>query len=379
MSRYRGEWPLVGMPSVVLPLQSLPASSTQSPLAPSSCRRWPPLQRSERSSVFALQLFAVIFLAGALVGCGPEPYHQQDERYVLIATNVALPYWQEAQAGLQDSAKVLGVKAEMIGPDGYAPDKELEAFQKAVAEKPAGILVSVARPEAFKAAIDGAVAQGIPVICLDADAPDTKRVLFIGTDNFRAGQESGRRMAQLLKGQGRVAIVSIPGQLNLDERVKGVNDALQKFPGIKIVAIIDDKGDAREANDQISKLANGKDKLDGIICLEASGGSGAAEALHRLDLSGKVAIVAFDKDPETLDFIQSGAINETIAQKPYVMAYYGLKLLDDLHHNAVHEFKDWKVAPAAPIPTFVDTGTAVVDKANLAQYREALAAHPKPL
>jgi len=315
-------------------------------------------------------LLVVTMVCGVGASCGPDPYHQKDERFVLIATNITLPYWQEAQAGLADSAKELGVKAEML---------ELEAFQKAVAEKPSGILVSVARAEAFNSAIDAAVAQGIPVICLDADAPDSKRVLFIGTDNFRAGQESGRRMAQLLKGQGRIVIVSIPGQSNLDERVRGVNDALQKFPGIKVVETIDDKGDARNANDQIAKLEAGKEKLDGIICLEASGGSGAAEALHRLDLTGKIAIVAFDKDPETLDFVQSGAINETIAQKPYVMAYYGLKLLDDLHHNAVHEYKDWKSAPAAPIPTFVDTGTAVVDKNNLAQFREALAAHPKPL
>jgi ribose transport system substrate-binding protein len=327
----------------------------------------------------ALPVAGVIFLAGTLASCGPEPYHQKDERFVLIATSTGLPYWQEAQAGLQDAAKELGVKAEMVGPETFAPDQELAAFQKTLAEKPAGILVSVARPEAFKSAIDAAMAQGIPVICLDADAPDSKRVLFIGTDNFRAGQESGRRMAQLLKGQGRVAIVSIPGQLNMDDRVRGVNDALQKFPGIKVVQTIDDKGDARSANDQISKLASGKDKLDGVICLEASGGSGTAEALHRLDLTGKVFIVAFDKDPETLDFIQGGAITETIAQKPYVMSYYGLKLLDDLHHNAVHEYKDWKTAPAAPIPTFVDTGTAVVDKSNLAQFREALAAHPKPL
>ncbi len=363
MSRYGSETPLVKMSSRVPPSSATALATVRWRLRP-----W-----------FALHLLAVVFLASALTSCGPEPYHQQDERYVMIVTNVSLPYWQEAQAGLQDSAKALGVKAELVGPEGFAPDKELEAFQKAVGEKPSGILVSVARPDLFKSAIDAAVSVGIPVICVDSDAPDTKRVLFIGTDNFRAGQESGRRMAQILKGQGRVAIVSIPGQLNLDERLKGVNDALQKFPGIKIVATIDDKGDARSANDQISTLAAGKDKPDGIICLEASGGSGAAEALHRLDLTGKVAIVAFDKDPETLDFIQSGAITATIAQKPYVMAYYGLKLLDDLHHNAVHEYKDWKSAPAAPIPTFVDTGTAVVDKSNLAQFREALAAHPKPL
>jgi hypothetical protein len=61
------------------------------------------------------------------------------------------------------------------------------------------------------------------------------------------------------------------------------------------------------------------------------------------------------------------------------MSYYGLKFLDDLHHNAVHQFKDWRTALAAPTPTSVDTGTVTVDKNNLSTYREALTAHPKPL
>ena len=56
------------------------------------------------------------------------------------------------------------------------------------------------------------------------------------------------------------------------------------------------------------------------------------------------------------------------------MAYYGLNFCDDLHHNAVHEFKDWRTAPTAPLPSWVDTGTVIVDKGNLAAYREALAA-----
>jgi ribose transport system substrate-binding protein len=98
-----------------------------------------------------------------------------------------------------------------------------------------------------------------------------------------------------------------------------------------------------------------------------------------VDQTGKIAIVAFDKDPETLDGIQKGWIDATVVQKPYIMAYYGLKFLDDLHHNVVHEFKDWRNAPTAPLPAWVDTGTAVVDKNNLAAFREALAAHPKPL
>jgi ribose transport system substrate-binding protein len=323
-------------------------------------------------------LLPVIVAAAVLASC-QEPYHQKEERYVLIAANVNVPYWQEAQAGLTDVAKQMGVKADMDGPATFSPKDELDAFQKAVSEKPAGIMVSVTNPELFKGPIDVAIKVGIPVICIDADAPGSHRVLFIGTDNFRAGQESGKRIADLLKGQGRVAIVTIPGQLNMDERVRGVNEALKKYPGIKIVQTIDDKGDPRNAYDAISALVQSKDKPDGIICLEASGGAGSADSLHRLDLTGKIAIVAFDKDPETLDWIDRGAITATVVQKPYVMAYYGVKLLDDLHHNAVHEFKDWQNAPASPLPSWVDTGTAIIDKSNLATFREALAAHPKPL
>jgi hypothetical protein len=59
------------------------------------------------------------------------------------------------------------------------------------------------------------------------------------------------------------------------------------------------------------------------------------------------------------------------------MSYYGLKFLDDLHHNAVHQFIDWHTAPAAPIPTSVDTGTVVVDKNNIKIYRQALGARPQ--
>ena len=68
-----------------------------------------------------------------------------------------------------------------------------------------------------------------------------------------------------------------------------------------------------------------------------------------------------DANPETLDGISKGVIAATIAQKPYTMAFYGLRFLDDLHHNSVHEFTDWRTAPASPLPASLDTGTTVVD------------------
>ncbi len=324
-----------------------------------------------------IHVFPLALLLTAWLASCQQPYHQPEEHYVFVTFNTSLPYWQEAEAGFNDAAKQMGVKGEFMGPAVFSADGELTALQQAVSQKPSGILLAAATPEVFREPINAAVQQGIPVICIDADSPESNRVLFIGTDNFRAGQESGRRMGELLKGKGTVVVLTVLGQFNLGERLRGVEEAMKKFPGIKIAKTIDDKGDPLIAFDAISSLLQSKDKPDGIIGLEASGGAGAADALHRLDLTGKIPIVAFDKDPETLDWIQRGAITATVVQKPYIMAYYGLKFLDDLHHNAVHEFKDWRAAPTPPMPAWVDTGTAIVDKNNLAVFREALAAHPK--
>jgi ribose transport system substrate-binding protein len=323
-------------------------------------------------------LISAVLASAFLASCQPL-YHQPEERYVFVAFNTGLPYWQEAEAGLNDAAKQMGIKAELTGPEAFSVQDELTAFQKAVAQKPSGILVSAANAEAFKEPIAAAIQQGIPVICVDADSPASKRIMFIGTDNFRAGQESGKRMAEILNGKGNITVITIPEQYNLEERLRGANEAFKKYPGIKISSTIDDKGDPRNAYDAVFASLKGKDKPDGILSLEASGGGGAADALHRVDLEGKIPIVAFDKDPETLEWIKKGGITATVVQKPYVMSYYGLKFLDDLHHNVVHEYKDWKTAPAAPIPSWVDAGTAIVDKNNLAVFREALAAHPKTM
>jgi len=96
-------------------------------------------------------------------------------------------------------------------------------------------------------------------------------------------------------------------------------------------------------------------------------------------MTGKIPIVAMDKSPDTLDWIERGAIAATITQKSYTMAFYALRFLDDLHHNAVHEFKDWKTAPVSPLPANVDTGTAIIDQSNVNTFKAAVAERSKTL
>ncbi len=69
--------------------------------------------------------------------------------------------------------------------------------------------------------------------------------------------------------------------------------------------------------------------------------------------------------------IQKGTITATIGQKPYTMAFMGIKLADDLHHNPLPAGKDWSQDSFSPIPTFVDTGASLIDKSNVDQFIQA--------
>ena len=323
----------------------------------------------KRSSTFYL----AVFIAIATLGSCQKPYHEDTERYVFVAANVKLPYWERAQEGFMDSAKVLKVKAEFTGPDRYDPDAELKAFQDSAASHPTGILVSPARPEIFKDAINTAVQAGIPVICVDSDSPASQRLLFIGTNNFRAGVESAEQIAALMHGHGSLVLITIPGQFNLDERARGVQEALKKYPSVHITNIVNDSGVSQLAADNLSTLLQNKAPMDGILCLEASGGPGAARALDTVGVAGKIPLVAMDANPETLDLISKGVIAATVAQKPYSMAFYGLRMLDDLHHNVVHQFQNWRTAPTSPLPRVIDTGTAVITSKNVEDFKDAMA------
>ena len=173
--------------------------------------------------------------------------HDPTEKYYLVAANIKVPYWQSVGAGLVRGARGLGVQAEMVGPDTYDAKAEVEEFRNAAAKKPAGILVSAADPNLMKDAIDAAIGQGIPVITVDADAPTSKRLTFVGTNNYEAGLMGGHVLAEHMHGKGNVAVFTMPGQKNLDDRLQGYKNTLAEHPQIKIVQIVNVKGDPRVA------------------------------------------------------------------------------------------------------------------------------------
>jgi ribose transport system substrate-binding protein len=311
-----------------------------------------------------LSFFWLVVFLVSLVGCGTG---HSGETYILISTNIKVPYWQSAGAGFSQAAEQLKVGYAFDGPDNYDPGAERERFESALQKKPTGILVSVADPAMMKDSINKAIAAGIPVITIDSDAPDSKRLFFIGTNNYQAGITGGKRLVQELKGKGTVAVFTMPSQPNLNERLRGYKTALEGSPQIKLAHIVDIKGDPRVAFDTTNQfLANDKkEHIDAFVCLEALSGKEVASVLNSYNIKGRT-IIAMDTDPDTLQWIQKGLIAATISQKPYTMAYIGLLMLDNLHHEPPKALDtDWAHDTLAPVPAFVDTGSALVDKSNV--------------
>ncbi len=306
------------------------------------------------------------FGIGCLVLTGCQ-YRSRGDKYVLIASNLKLPYWQAVQDGFKDASDEYKVMATVAGPDGYDPDAEVQAFNDAVKSRPRGILVSAGDADKLGPAIRAAVQDNIPVITVDSDAPFSSRLYFIGTNNLEAGRLGGQRLVAKLGGKGNVVVFSIPGQPNIEERMKGYKDALAESPGIKIVSVVATNGDSNNAFDatQQALQKTGADKVDAFVCLESASGNAVGEVLKRGNIKDRL-VIAMDVSPETLGFIADGTIDSTISQKPYTMGYYGLKALDEASRSKPKEFRpSYAVDAKSPYPAFIDTGSTLITKDNL--------------
>jgi ribose transport system substrate-binding protein len=317
-----------------------------------------------------LTAIILLFLFTQLIGCSRR--HDADEFYVMATANKAIPYWQTATTGFIEAARQAGVRSEVIGPDNYDPNGQKQELHNILAKKPTGIIVSAADPESIKPEIDAAIAQGIPVITIDTDSPNSNRLFFIGTNNYQAGTLAAQVAAKELKGKGNVVVFTMPNQLNLEQRMHAYKDVFEKSPGIKIARVVDMKGDPRIVFDETQAILDKKEPIDGFICLEAQGGPEVATVLQNNHVTGKV-VVAFDTDEKTLEGVKRGVIAATVAQKPYTMGYIGVKMLDDYYHSKGEiAHMPSPRGPMSPLPAYIDTGATLVDKSNVDDIAQAI-------
>ncbi len=290
--------------------------------------------------------------------------HDPNELYIHVSCYGSLDYFYDHKVGTEIAAKILGVKSEYVGPAGYDMDAMVSAFEQAIAKRPAGIIVFGA-DATLASVIDKASDEGIPVVCVDGDVADSKRVAFVGTGHFNAGVMGGKKLVEMLGGKGEVALMTVPGQSHLELRIAGYKSILEQYPDIKIVQIGDTQTDPTVAAQAAAAIIQKYPNLSAFACVEASGGQGCLTAVTEADKIGQIKIMSMDRGSDVLQAIKDGGVSATIVQQTALMPVYAMQILYNLKHYGVPITSDNAKAGLTGTPVDIDTGCVIVDKNNV--------------
>lgn len=308
---------------------------------------------------------------------------------IKVITNGSDPFWDSMGIGLQAGVKEVQAdsKSNWIPPQGTDNSSQKTVFVQQESAGADGIAVSPIQAEAFKPVIDEAIDKGIPVVTFDSDAPTSKRLAYIGTDNYQAGKVAGEEAVKLFPNGGNfVAFVGNMTADNAKQRYQGFVDATKDHKIVMLQDPFEDDKDQvgrahRNVADAINKYG---DKINGFLGLYAYNGPAIVDEVQKAGIRNKVKIVCFDGVQRTLENLSKGLVDITVVQKPYEFGRVSALLLNGINLKGfdaamkelqpVLEKEGMKVDMEKHI---IDTGVTVITPKNAAEFIKAL--HDKGL
>jgi ribose transport system substrate-binding protein len=280
----------------------------------------------------------------------------------------SIDFFQDTKNGLAAAEKDLGVKTKFVGPTDYNMDALLQAIDQAIAEKPAGIIL-LGWEESMVPEINKAVEAGIPVVTTTGDQPTSKRLFFIGADNYQWGVAMGKKLIEMTGGKGTYAVLRDPNLANITQRFNGLTDYIKANSELQMVAEENDRSDIGTATQAASALLQKYPDLTAFVALSGVAGPGTAAALRDAGKAGKIKVLAVNRDPVVLKAIEDGEITASFAENPSLETYYAIRILDSIRCGSVFITPNDKAAGIVPVPHYVDTGINVITKDNVSEFK----------
>jgi ribose transport system substrate-binding protein len=295
----------------------------------------------------------------------------EGSEYVFLSIVTQVPFWADHKIGLEDAAKALNVKTTFTGPLDFDTAAQARQLDELIARKPAGLLIFPGDAAALAPGIDRAVDAGIPVAMIIGDVPESKRSVHLGISNFDAGKIGAEMLAEAIGSKGKVLLGTFPAPAVL-ERVEGYKAVFkEKYPDIQVADVVNDKADPSYAPTAYAQAIQAHPDIVGIGGTDGDSGKGAALAVKEAGKQGQIKIVAMDRNPDMLPFIEDGTITGAVAQKSYVESFLGVHLLHWLNANSMKVVADPKAAGINPLPEKIVTGVMRVTKENVAHFKTA--------
>lgn len=270
--------------------------------------------------VVVLALFSLLAFGGCKSQTGAK--HK-----LAFVTNNASDFWTIARKGTEKAAAELP-NAEIefkINSDNTAAEQQ-RLVEELLAKGVNGIAISPVDPVNQLQMLNRA-AQQATVVTQDSDAPASNRVCYIGTDNVAAGRQAGELVKEALPQGGKIMVfVGTLDAANAQQRYQGLKEALQGS-NIQILDVRTDNADRVRAKSNASDTLVNHADLAGMVGLWSYNGPAILGAVRDAGKIGKVKIVAFDEEDETLNGIKEGAIFATVVQQPFEFGYQSMKLM----------------------------------------------------
>jgi ribose transport system substrate-binding protein len=273
------------------------------------------------------------------------------------------PFCIAVQRGAEDAAKKYNVQFKTVAPPKADVNLQIQQINAVIASKPDGLLIQPDDGQAIIASMQQFKTAGIPAVTVDTDANDPNlRLGTVTSDNTAGGKLAADQLNKILNGKGQVAYIGYtPGASTTDQRQKGFEAEIKKFPGLKYVGAQFTADDQTEAATKMSAVLKRYPDLAGIFAGDEANAIGSGIALKQADKAGKIKLVAFDGAPDEVLALKQGQASMLIVQNAYQIGYAGMEQLYKYLANKT-------VPPKMTNPGYVVVTTDNVDDAAVQKY-----------
>lgn len=237
------------------------------------------------------------------------------------------PFYTTVACGAKSVAPSLHVNFSVQGAPTFAVNAQTPVVEAVSASKPSAIMISNDDPKGMIPSLLQAQNAGIKIVNIDGDlAEKSIGVTNIQSDNTLGGELAGQEMGELIGGKGSVIIIdNDPGFPISQERVSGFEQAMKKFPGVKVLGVQYSHNETANAASIVSSTAAAHSDLAGVYTVETNNTEGAITGLRDAHLVGKVKLIGYDTSDPIVAGIENGTVSADIVQYPYGEGQLGLE------------------------------------------------------
>jgi len=240
-----------------------------------------------------------------------------DKKVLAFVVNGASDFWKIAEAGVKKAQGELpNYDLQLKYPEQAAAAVQQRMMDDLVAAGAAGIMVSAVDPKNQVEHLNKIASQAL-LFTTDSDAPNSKRIAYIGSSNVDLGKDAGKLMLKALPNGGKcVGFVGLPGADNARERIEGVKETI-KGSKVELVDVRGDEIDQTRAKRNVEDILAAMPDISCMVGFYSYNTPRIYEVLKEAGKLNKIQIIGFDEDPITLGGVKEGAISGTVVQQPF--------------------------------------------------------------